>query len=55
MNQWHTSSYSGSESTCVEVAEGEKVRVRDTRNRNLARVEVPTSEWSALVSAVRTS
>ncbi|GAA0973074.1 DUF397 domain-containing protein [Nocardiopsis tropica] len=50
-----TSSYSGKSGECVEVAEGVVTAVRDTRHRELGHLTVPAAEWSALVSAVRTS
>ncbi|ASU56556.1 DUF397 domain-containing protein [Nocardiopsis dassonvillei] len=32
---WRKSSYSGGSGSCVEVAEGQTVLIRDTRNRGL--------------------
>jgi len=55
VDAYHKSSYSGHSGECVEVREGAKTCVRDTRNRNLAQVEVPASEWTALMSALRGS
>jgi hypothetical protein len=51
---WHTSSHSGNEGHCVEVAEGVITGVRDTRNRELGHLSFDVREWSALVSAART-
>ncbi|MCK9870311.1 DUF397 domain-containing protein [Nocardiopsis dassonvillei] len=48
--RWHKSSYSGNVgSECVEVAEGPRTLVRDTRNRDLACLTFGTGEWSALM------
>lgn len=49
---WHTSSYSGNAGgECVEVWEGPKTRVRDTKNRDDGEIKVPATEWVALVKA----
>ncbi|MFE3456250.1 DUF397 domain-containing protein [Nocardiopsis aegyptia] len=50
---WHTSSHSGNEGHCVEVAEGVMTSVRDTQNRDLGQLSFDTQEWSALIDAVR--
>ncbi|MEU3139373.1 DUF397 domain-containing protein [Nocardiopsis alba] len=52
---WHKSTYSGNEGACVEVAEGPTTSVRDTRHRGLAELSVPASEWTALLSTLRTN
>ena len=49
--EWHKASYSGGSGSCVEVAEGEVTGVRDTQNRALGHLDVPASEWTALLSA----
>ncbi len=51
---WHKSSYSGNQGACVEVAEGKITRVRDTQHRESGEVAIPSSEWTALLDAVRT-
>ncbi|MEC3891051.1 DUF397 domain-containing protein [Nocardiopsis sp. LDBS1602] len=51
---WHKSSYSSS-SNCVEVSEGPTTHIRDTRHRGLAELSVPASEWTALLSTLRTN
>lgn len=49
---WHTSSHSGNAGgECVEVWEGTKTRVRDTKHRHEGEIEVPATEWIALVKA----
>jgi len=50
--QWHKSSYSGSAGDCVEVAEGERVLVRDTQNRPLGHIEYSAQAWSAFLSGL---
>ncbi|MEU3229205.1 DUF397 domain-containing protein [Nocardiopsis alba] len=52
---WHKSSYSTSGSHCVEVAEGSTTGVRDTQHCGLAELSVPASEWTALLSTLRTN
>ncbi|MEU3231331.1 DUF397 domain-containing protein [Nocardiopsis alba] len=51
---WHKSSYSANGGNCVEVSEGRTTNVRDTQNRSLSELSMPASEWSALLSALRT-
>ncbi|MEV6817808.1 DUF397 domain-containing protein [Nocardiopsis dassonvillei] len=53
--QWHKSSYSGSAGSCVEVAEGKTVLVRDTENRGLGHVEYSSTEWAAFLSDIKNS
>ncbi|MDA2803682.1 DUF397 domain-containing protein [Nocardiopsis suaedae] len=50
---WHKSSYSGSSGSCVEVAEAESVRVRDTQNRDLGHLGFSAPEWAAFLVCVR--
>ncbi|MFE1099182.1 DUF397 domain-containing protein [Nocardiopsis alba] len=53
---WHKSSYSGGDGgDCVEVSEGPTTGVRDTRHRGLAELNVPASEWTALLNTLRTN
>ncbi|MET9795999.1 DUF397 domain-containing protein [Nocardiopsis alba] len=53
---WHKSSYSdGRGGDCVEVAEGPTTHFRDTRHRGLAELNVPASEWTALLRTLRTN
>ena len=49
---WHKSSYSTANGSCVEVAEGSSVLVRDTENRNLGHLTAPSAEWSAFIAAL---
>lgn len=53
---WRKSSYSGApHQDCLEVSESSAtVRLRDTQNRDLGHLEVPTCEWAALLGALRT-
>lgn len=53
MEGWHKSTYSSAAQNCVEVAEGPTTGIRDTRNRDMGRLDVPASEWTALLHAVR--
>ncbi|MEU2942420.1 DUF397 domain-containing protein [Nocardiopsis alba] len=50
---WHKSSYSnGTGGNCVEVSEGPTTGIRDTQHRALAQLNVPGSEWNALLTAL---
>ncbi|MEU0241888.1 DUF397 domain-containing protein [Nocardiopsis sp. NPDC006198] len=50
---WHKPSYSdGGGGNCVEVAESEKVLVRDTQNRNLGHLEFAPDAWGALLGTL---
>ncbi|GAA0995218.1 MULTISPECIES: DUF397 domain-containing protein [Nocardiopsidaceae] len=50
---WHKSSHSSGQGSCVEVAEGERVLVRDTRNRPLGHVEYTAGAWSDFLRGVK--
>ncbi|MFC3999773.1 DUF397 domain-containing protein [Nocardiopsis sediminis] len=50
--EWHKSSYSGAQGSCVEVAEGEVVRIRDTQHRELGALAFPVREWGALLADI---
>ncbi|MFC4564169.1 Scr1 family TA system antitoxin-like transcriptional regulator [Nocardiopsis mangrovi] len=52
MNEFHKSSYSTAGGECVEVAEGDATRVRDTRYRDGVTLTVPASEWRAFLADV---
>ncbi|MDA8370387.1 MAG: DUF397 domain-containing protein [Nocardiopsaceae bacterium] len=52
--EWHKSSYSGAQGSCVEVAEGEAVLVRDTQNRGLGHIEYSTDAWTAFLRDLKT-
>ncbi|MGW3965264.1 DUF397 domain-containing protein [Amycolatopsis sp. NPDC005003] len=53
MFTWRKSSYSGTETDCVEVLLAETVGVRDTKARHLGQLTVSRSAWSALISVVQ--
>lgn len=50
---WHVSSYSGGQGNCVEVAEGQKVLVRDTKHREHGYLSFQGGEWSTLLNTLR--
>lgn len=50
---WHKSSYSTSGGDCVEVAEGQRVLVRDTQNRDLGHLTYSSAEWAGLLGALK--
>ncbi|MBR8743955.1 DUF397 domain-containing protein [Nocardiopsis sp. MG754419] len=50
--KYRTSSYSGGNGNCVEVADLTRgAAVRDTQNREAGHLEFPSSEWTALLRA----
>jgi hypothetical protein len=50
---WHTSSYSGSGSDCVEVAPAlAGVLVRDSKNADGSTLAVPTTAWRAFLTTI---
>lgn len=52
--QWRTSSYSGTNGDCVEVARSpERTLVRDTKNRTGGQLAVPAREWTAFLAALK--
>jgi hypothetical protein len=51
--RWRKSTRSGNQTNCVEVAVGETVGVRDTKNRAGGALAVPASGWSAFLDAVK--
>ena len=52
-DSWRTSSYSGTQGECVEVANApDAVGVRDTKHRDGGTVLVTTSAWRAFAGQV---
>jgi hypothetical protein len=45
----HKSSYSGGSGSCVEVAEGRAILVRDTQNRELGHIGYTPGAWAAFL------
>jgi hypothetical protein len=53
---WRTSSYSGSQGDCVEVgAAATAVVVRDTKDRDGARLAFPAPAWQSFAAALKRS
>ncbi|MFJ2402471.1 DUF397 domain-containing protein [Streptomyces xanthochromogenes] len=52
---WRTSTYTKTDN-CVEIADNDpaKVRVRDTKDRGLPRIETRPKAWGAFIDYVRT-
>jgi uncharacterized protein DUF397 len=53
--RWFTSSFSGGNANCVEVAvlpDGD-MAVRDTKDRSLAPHRYPAAGWTALLAGIR--
>lgn len=51
---WHKSSYSAAEGSCVEVAEGRDILVRDTQNRPLGHIDYSAEAWASFLQGVKT-
>lgn len=53
--RWHTSSYSGANGDCVEVAVNlpGAVAVRDSKDRGGPALVFPAGEWQAFVAGLR--
>jgi len=47
---WRTASYSGDNSNCVEVAAGDQVGVRDTKDRGGGQLTVNRRSWVLALS-----
>lgn len=50
---WRTSSYTGNQGDCVEVALKERVAIRDTKNRDGGQLAVPATGWSQFIASVK--
>lgn len=51
---WRKSSYSASQTACVEVADGDTAgAIRDTKHRDLGALVFPSPEWRAFLTAVK--
>ncbi|MDA2812185.1 DUF397 domain-containing protein [Nocardiopsis sp. RSe5-2] len=51
--RWHKSSYSGASSSCVEVSEGLRTAVRDSRYRHLGHLDFPADEWARFLYSLK--
>ena len=52
---WRTSSFSGSEANCVEVAAADRVLVRDTKNKAAAVLRFTPAAWRRFADQVKRS
>ncbi|WP_158880619.1 DUF397 domain-containing protein [Amycolatopsis anabasis] len=50
---WRKSSHSAEEASCIEVATGVVVGVRDTKNREGGELRVPPDSWRAFLERAR--
>jgi hypothetical protein len=50
---WRTSSYSGSQGQCVEVAYSAAARIRDTKDRDGGTLTVPAPAWQSFTRQLR--
>jgi hypothetical protein len=54
MGGWRKSTYSdGNGGSCVEIASGDGVMVRDTTDRDGVTLEFPTGSWAAFLMRLR--
>jgi hypothetical protein len=51
---WRKSSRSQNTDNCVEVAVGETVGIRDTKDRRGGQLAVPASGWAAFITGLKT-
>jgi hypothetical protein len=50
---WRKSSHSGGDNNCVEVgAAGERIAVRDTKNRRAGALQFGVSQWQAFTENI---
>ena len=52
---WRTSSFSGSQANCVEVAAADRVLVRDTKNKSGAVLRFTPAAWRQFAAQVKRS
>ncbi|MFE3459044.1 DUF397 domain-containing protein [Nocardiopsis aegyptia] len=56
MNEWHKSSYSQGETSCVEAKEGpHSVLIRDAQNRELGHLSFNAHEWTSFLQDLKGS
>jgi hypothetical protein len=53
VDNWRKSTASANGADCVEVASGNSVAVRDTKDRGGMALSVPASAWTAFLSTLR--
>jgi hypothetical protein len=53
-NPWRKSTYSGGSENCVEVATGDVVGIRDTKDRDGGQLAVTGTLWTAFITTVKT-
>lgn len=51
--RWCKSSHSGEEQSCVEVAVGSEIGIRDTKDRSGGMLTVPSDSWAAFLAVAR--
>jgi hypothetical protein len=52
---WRTSSFSGSEANCVEIAAGDRVLVRDAKDKSGAVLRFTPAAWRRFAGQVKRS
>ncbi|GAA4895766.1 DUF397 domain-containing protein [Streptomonospora salina] len=51
--QWHKSSYSTAQGSCVEVAEGADVLMRDTQHPELGHIGFTAESWAQFLHELK--
>jgi hypothetical protein len=52
-DKWRKSSYSGGQSQCVEVAHGQSIGIRDTKDRLGGQLAVTEDTWRSFTTSVK--
>jgi hypothetical protein len=52
-DKWRKSSFSSTETNCVEVAYSKAIEVRDTKDRDGGQLAVTTAAWRSFTASVK--
>jgi len=53
LDNWRKSTASANGSDCVEVASGDSIAIRDTKDRDRFTLSVPAGTWTAFLGTLR--